>query len=717
MPDLQDVALELFYDGEWHDIVGDDEVLTDSPITIVRGQGAEGAAFRPAQITASLLNFSEKWSTSNPLSPLYGRAGRNTPVRVLVDGDVRGTAELSSLAPDEDQHYRPARIGPDGRRYPARGRAWADLDAGGVLRRLGQWSKPIESPTRYRLRTAVSNVIGYFPMEDERGTERAASAVPGARNTRLGGLAFESQYKLPGTGTMADLLDADDAIFSFVDPGPGSETSTAGWQVGCFLYIGDIGNDSAPINLITTRLRNGWSVYCYLQPSTDNVGILVADGASNTIVSFQTDWLDFQWEGRPIHVVCEASYSGGTTEIGFAYRYVEDYSWTGISDTWSGVTSTPAQAEFRAIAAIGHLIATSSHPFGINGISDFSHFDAYLGHPGERAAERFARLCEQYGIPYYVSTSWATSMPMGPQQPGKILEIFRECVTTEDALLMDYRDESRVWFVARQDRYGQSPGIRIPVGDLPRRPREVVDDLDSHNIVTVSQRFGEEVTVRRDTGPMSTLPPPDGIGEYEQQIDVNLDDPDGLLGQIAGWWLSKGTNPEPRYPTVEINMVPLTALQRAQVAALDIGDVFQLQDYRPGTDINLMIVGSKEVIGATSRRITFTCMPATMFAGTEYDDDGARYDVATCTTPAVDRDAASIVLAITADESWSTTSTPYDVEIGGEVVRVTAMGARSGTLGAYSQTATVIRGLNGVRKSHDAGTEVHVVATSGRYLL
>jgi hypothetical protein len=102
----QNVGVELYYSGSWHDIAATNDVYADTPITITRGQGDESAALRPAKISMSLANDDDTYRTSNPVSPLYGIAGRNTPMRVKVGGTVRGTAEASSWAPDQTQDFR-----------------------------------------------------------------------------------------------------------------------------------------------------------------------------------------------------------------------------------------------------------------------------------------------------------------------------------------------------------------------------------------------------------------------------------------------------------------------------------------------------------------------------------------------------------------------------------------------------------------------------------
>ncbi len=79
---LWPVHVELFYDGAWQDISQDVEVADGIPIT--RGRQDYQSSASPARCTFTLNNDDGTYSPRNPLSPLYGKTGRNTPVRVRV---------------------------------------------------------------------------------------------------------------------------------------------------------------------------------------------------------------------------------------------------------------------------------------------------------------------------------------------------------------------------------------------------------------------------------------------------------------------------------------------------------------------------------------------------------------------------------------------------------------------------------------------------------
>lgn len=85
-PAFPDAALPVDVDlkagGTWIRVTPD--VLRDDPITIERGRPDEASEATPSSLSLTLRNPGGRYSPRNPRSPLYGRIGRNTPIRVKV---------------------------------------------------------------------------------------------------------------------------------------------------------------------------------------------------------------------------------------------------------------------------------------------------------------------------------------------------------------------------------------------------------------------------------------------------------------------------------------------------------------------------------------------------------------------------------------------------------------------------------------------------------
>src|SRR4051794_33337410 len=91
--------VELQLGGTWTDITN--RVYHRDRIRISRGRRDEGQRVDPSACTLTLKNKGGYFSPRNPLSPLYGLIGRNTPVRVSVTGsdvylDMDGTADRAT---------------------------------------------------------------------------------------------------------------------------------------------------------------------------------------------------------------------------------------------------------------------------------------------------------------------------------------------------------------------------------------------------------------------------------------------------------------------------------------------------------------------------------------------------------------------------------------------------------------------------------------------
>jgi hypothetical protein len=84
MPSLPPrITSDLFYDGVWNDITYG--LSQTESIEITRGTTSEGNQPDPNEGSALLQNATGNFSPKNPNSSLYGKIGRNTPIRFNVD--------------------------------------------------------------------------------------------------------------------------------------------------------------------------------------------------------------------------------------------------------------------------------------------------------------------------------------------------------------------------------------------------------------------------------------------------------------------------------------------------------------------------------------------------------------------------------------------------------------------------------------------------------
>lgn len=702
----QDVAVELFYDSAWHDLVPADDVLADTPITIMRGNSDESPAPRPALVELRLENSDDMYRTGNPESPLYGKAGVNTPLRVSAGGVVRGHVEASSFAAGQSRDFR---------RYPRRGKAWVDVEAGGILQRVNNWSEQLKSPFR-QYNEDVSGLTGYWAMEDARGSTKAFSSVPGAGNSSLLGVSFDSQQRPPGSAPLADVVLRDESFFQFVPGG-----TNDGWQYSVVTYMTSFGGSFfTPLNL---QMQDRSNVSFSIDDSTNQVTTLSTDSSGTTRWTSTNGFDPTYFEGRWVMFVVQCTESGGTVTQDVWWRAIDENTWWNQNGTFSGTTSSLKQSSGSGLpdgSTFGHMIGTTGT---VDELTDEARFTAFRGHANETTADRFARLCTLKGIAYTILGTAADSYPMGPQGVDTLAKQFEEIQTTEDGLIFDDIDAVGLVFMLRGARYNQTPALTLNAAGsshgMPSLPVEVTDDLPVHNVVTAKQRDGGEYTATDSTSPMGTQAPPDGRNEYRQTVDVNVAEEATGLYQQAHWWLGRGTVNLPRYPQVVVNLAALDAATLAQVEAVDVGNVIEIVNYRENT-IRLYALGWTETLGRSDaeRVIAFTCAPDQQFVVGEWDAADSLWDSRTTTLKtAVNATATSLTFRTVSSKGvWSTTGEPYDVFVSGERITVTSMGAASLVSGAYDQTATVVRSINGIRKSLAAGDPI-AVATPGRWAL
>jgi hypothetical protein len=209
---------------------------------------------------------------------------------------------------------------------------------------------------------------------------------------------------------------------------------------------------------------------------------------------------------------------------------------------------------------------------------------------------------------------------------------------------------------------------------------------------------------------MSVQDPPDGVGTYDTSVTLNLAG-DGDLTHHAAWLLALGTVDEARYPRLafRLNAVPGIA---DDLAGLDLGDLVRITDlpsWLPPDDVDALVQGTVETLESHMRDIELTTAPASPYDVAVFGDtvgDGPdRFDTAGSELDeALDTTETGVDVAV-AGPLWTTDDAeyPFDVYVGGERMTVSDI-----TGSSSPQTFTVTRSVNGVVKSHAAGTAVRL---------
>jgi hypothetical protein len=572
-----DVDIELYYSGGWQNINADTFHRDAAPITITRGRTAEGRNCDPGKMTLKLNNRDGKYSPRNPNSPLFGLIGRNTLIRVSVTYDsvtyVRFVGEIPSW---------PSRWDVSGRDV------WVEIEAAGILRRLGQGSKPLKPALD--LAIMADSPVAYWRMDDPGG-------------------GFASSLPSGGTPLSEVAIPAGDGLLygAVAAPPGGSGNGMADFAAGAFVTT----HPSLPVAAPWTAV---FSIKRPTDGTADGVGIVNVyfnvDGVETSAAFGVTE--DTEVSARDWYqITIEGAQNGANWEI-HRWRNGLDkgitYSGAGTLGAFTGATASVDGLLGISEVSVGYLAIYS----GVGVVDAQVHSDALQAYAGMLADDRFEAICARAGIPYL--TIGGSEREMSAQRLSTVLQALRDVEATDQGFLFERRDVLGLAYRTNSSRYHQTAiALDYDVGHISDPFQPEPDDRNVANDREVKSRDG--VSARREltSGPLSIQDPPDGVGRYDDTVTVDVLDY-SELENIASWRLHVGTWDAERYPRVRVD---LSAASNAslipQIAAADSGDLITIDNlpaWLPPEPAELLIEGYREVIGFFDWDFVFNCSPA-----------------------------------------------------------------------------------------------------------
>ncbi|MCX5197231.1 hypothetical protein OOK31_25590 [Streptomyces sp. NBC_00249] len=568
------------------------------------------------------------------------------------------------------------------------------VEAAGVLRRLGQGDKPLASTLRRRI--PAYSPVAYWPMEEGRDATQAASPIPGVLPLTVSGFEFAADDTCPGSVALPKI----NAAASAMAPVP-AYTATGQYLVS-YVYLQPTlpSGDNVILDMTTT----GSSARITISVGPGLIKLRGYSSAGTLVLSH--DGSSTGWDGPVWHRFdfSATDVGGGNVEYHMAWIIAGSggfQSNTTVAATVGTVTgiSTAFGAEL-ADMRIGHLVV-----FPTSTTTVFSSADG--GYAGERAAARVVRLAGEEGVRVSALTAGADTTLMGPQRPDTLLDLLDECEAADGGILYEDREVAGIAFRGRTSLYNQTPKLTIPYGQLAPPLAPTDDDRHIRNDRTITRAGGSSARAVLTSGTLSTAAPPNGVGVYDDSQTLNLNT-DDQCADIAGWLLHRGTWDEARYPQVTIYLHKYPALIPA-VSALQPGDVVRITGlpvWLPPGPLDLMVEGATEVFKPFEWVITLACSPAGLWTVAVADSAtlGRADTTGSQLASGVTSTATSLSVATASGPLWSTTSPPYDVQVGGEVMTVTAVSGASSP-----QTFTVVRSVNGIVKAQSSGAAVGLV--------
>lgn len=583
------------------------------------------------------------------------------------------------------------------------------------LRRVSGTNAPIGSAYRRGVTspdTPMTDVRAYWPLEEPNGATSFSSALPNGTAMRIAGdpaLGSDST-----TFPCSDPLPVMSATAAFGSRLTGMPSGVA--QVRFLLRVPP-GGIPAFVALASFGVSGSAS---YLQLALQPDGTMrwqVVNDAGTIVTSVQPLTLlpgGVGVNGKAVRIQVSLSQVGADVkstivglEVGASLGNFYDITTAG--ETLGALrTVTIAETGGLTDCTIGHLSVQGA-------ITDvFEQDDQLNAYIGETAPERVARLCSEAHLPADVTGYGGP--PLGAQRSQAFVDLLREAEFGDSGILHSPRGSLGFAYRSLTSTYSRDPALTGAWSELGIVPgaAPVDDDRYAANDVTLSRPEGEYFRAVQSSGAANVQDPPLGIGRYEVGDTKVSAASVEALAQRTTWELHLGTVDEPRITglTIDLGSAPYVAatpevLARADaVRRLDVGDRILITDmptWWGAPNADLIVIGLKPEVGPWYHRRTFAVRPRQPFHVLHWSTDGDRLSaVGTVTAEALDTTETAIDITPPDRLAWGHGDGDYEIVIDGEVMTVTGVT----DLGGGDQRLDVVRSVNGVVKTHDAGALV-----------
>lgn len=665
------------------------------------------------------LNISSTPDGANPLTPftgkVYGLQLRDAGVlKIDARPETQGIAGASSFTDNGGRVWTltgPATLSNRHVRLEGEVPAWppkrhisgndsvVTINPAGVLRRLGTGRKPLDSALRRYLTAA--GPVECWPLTD--GTESTSGAALGSSQPMV--ITPGSTYAW-GKGEVADWVEP---VLQIKDGGFMSATlppiSAAGgsWSVDWVFS----GMRSVFIAIVKERgssdATGTWTLV--FDPTTKNITLVFRTLAGGDVIAGEFPASVF--DDLPHHVRLTVNDSA---EYAIWEVFVDG---TSVAVDALVASAAPPESvlynwgfsgsfEAMALGYVTYWGASAPPPADV--------YRALIGMPGETAGTRVARVAAEQGVPLAVDGLAANTEQLGVQRQDVFLDTLEAASDADLGYLIDRRDARALTYRPRATLYNQAPALTLDYaqGVISGELRPVDDDRLTRNDITVHRDGGSWAPAVQKEGRMSVQAPPNGVGRYDTEVTLSLA-ADSQAASQAGWRLHLGTYEGLRYPRITVDLAnPRTYALAHDILAADVGDLIRLRnlppEYGPG-DVDLIIRGYTEEIGATAWKITFVCDPGAPWQVGIYNDPVyGKYDTSgSQLASSLPAGLATFSVTRTAGLRWTIDPAefPFTIAVGGEEMRVNSI---TGT--GFTQTFNVVRSTNGIVKTHPAGTPV-----------
>lgn len=618
--------------------------------------------------------------------------------------NYRFHGELAELPPRKDLSHRIR---------------WVPFTANGILRRLGRGNDPAKTGLREYILSQPQSLTSYWPLSGAEGTTYSINlGKTWEGSTRFYPLnfpVFKYGVDLGGAiGNVMELNATGPTNYLVGDVGTGEASGVALdfiWQAdGLGVLKATVEDYKEPGVKWAVNLNN----------STDDGTLFVSyDEGTGPIAFAETGQLAALQDNGIHHCRLLITVDGVDTDyevfidgVSVKTGTMAGSSWLGTALVYFNYSRYPEVGQ--TVMNLGHVTVWSeNNPANIPSAADVT--EAMRGYAGETAGDRMERVAGLAGIPITIIGDNAETTPMGVQFSEPTLKQIRDAEATDLGVLTEARDANELVYRSLASQYNQTPKLVLDYAARQVAPpfEPVDDDAALRNDVTASRRGGDSFRITQTTGSLSTAAPPNGVGPYPDEIEVNYET-DANLPNAAAWFLNLGTLDKLRFPTLTVNLLAseLAGLE-GDVLAVDVGDLVRVENLTNidvYDDLDLIVTGYSEDIGPVVHTITFNLAAADLYLPAVYATSETvgtyRYDTySSALVTGVNSSALS--LSISSERTLWTRDVdafPFDITMGGERMTVQSI---TGTSSPQTFTLSA-RAVNGVSKSHAAGAEVHV---------
>lgn len=610
---------------------------------------------------------------------------------------------------------------------------WVPVDAYGVMRRYGEGgAEQVIQSALYRALVVAADVlpVAYWPLEEGKD----ASKPLAWNGTGTSFVNYAPAYQ-PGAAGPTDA----NSLYG-ITPLPIAGVNSVLFATGVALVVPD--HSATGTEIVTLHVR--WKPF--ENPKTMD-GAVTANvshrvefknsSGTNIIFGFQLRLLSSPFSSDNVLV---AMYNPSYVTVGtnlISSVQIDDGAWheiqvrfhqnggsvdvelfvDGVSrDTSTVATSTLGFIKRIALGVDGSYTdalfagTLEEAPFEVSSVSvhtDNSVGQFYIpmtGHVGETAGRRIERLSGEEGLEFIAVGDLDDSELCGEQRLLTVLDLMHQAAEADIGILYEPRGVLGIGYRTHKSLYNQTATLALTYGAAGELapPLFPVDDLSFVvNDVTAERVNGGVAISVEETGPLSVLAPPIGVGRYPRRPKFNVQS-DDQLQSLADWTRHIGTWDELRYTAVPLDLTAMDLESKAALiaaaAALDIGDRLTIASppgWVPPDTISQIAQSFTETIDSHLWKITANAVtPETPWqVGVLDSTTNGKLDCRASTlNVGVTTAETTAYVAVNDSCLWSTTGEPYDWRLDAERVTVTNMATNAA---AFVAAGTGIADNNG----------------------